>query len=72
MSVVLNNFASGLNTRLDPTLLSADAAEVFHNIDNSGGVLKSLKKPLDTTHSVPDSNSSFFMKDKIHSQGGGD
>ena len=63
MSVVLNSFASGLNNRIDPTLLSADSAEEFHNADNSSGVIKSLKKPkLNNLIADIGAEESFFLK----------
>ena len=70
MSVVLNTFASGLHNRTDPTLLSADAAEMFHNIDNAGGNMKSLKKPKPALNNYGFgandlADKSFFYKDPI-------
>ena len=65
MSVVLNTFAAGLHNRPDPSLISADSAEVFHNIDNSGGVIKSLKKPKDSGMANLSAGSSFFMNERV-------
>ena len=41
--MLLKGFQRGKNSRLHPSLLDTQSAEVFHNIDNSEGTLKPLK-----------------------------
>ena len=41
--VVLSNFDGGLSTRVDPTLIQLNSAQVFINVDPNSVVLKSAK-----------------------------
>ena len=50
--MLLRDFSGGLNTRLSPTLLSPNEAQVYENIDNQSGTLKPIKGPLNTGISV--------------------
>lgn len=48
----LNNFNGGLSTRLDPTLVPANEAVLYSNIDNSKGSLTSIKDYLLTSTDI--------------------
>lgn len=42
----VREFSGGLNNRVDPSLIAENEAVIYANVDNTSGVLKSIKEPL--------------------------
>lgn len=46
--MLLNDFSGGLNTRVSPHLIQPNQGQVYTNVDNASGSLKSVKGPVAT------------------------